>query len=213
MMDAGRKRTAPNLNAQHHRMDGVNRTLIGPSLILLIACSMCVAQPSKSARVSVEVWTLAEDQLRDASITLVEFGTGKSIGNFRNGRAEGIPYGQYTLHIRRPGFKFYERRVSIEGSDIFVKVVLSVGNLPSKSSTLRGKLTSAGTADWIRLVPILDATAVEAEVENDGTFVVGGIENGDYVLIALRGLRAVLIRQLSIRGDMAVELELPPIKQ
>lgn len=177
--------------------------------LLLAAGLVCVAQSSDHATVVIEVWDEADQRWDDSSVELVELGTGKTIGEFRKGRAENIPFGEYTLNVERQGFKSYERRLGIYSSEVFVMVHLQVANMGFARFTLMGTVRPALGSEWIRIMPVVNGSHGEARLRQDGSFSIGSVESGDYFLLVMRGSRAVLTKQLVIRQDTRVELEIP----
>ncbi len=177
------------------------------SALMITTSAMAAGQV---ATVTVEAWTEADEQIRDPQIYLVKFGTEERVGVFHNGRASGIPVGEYSLRVREPGFKWHDQRLSVRSQEVYTKLLLHVANLPTNLAKLNGVIKSASPSDWIKLVPILNSGApiLEAKVRSDGTFELAGIDAGDYFILVIRGSRVVWTKQLSILSDLQVEVVL-----
>ena len=169
---------------------------------------------AQEATVSIEAWTAAEERLPAPRVTLTESGTRKAVGNFRNGRAAGIPYGEYILEVAQPGFKIHEQRISVCQPEVFTRVMLQVANFPDAAS-LKGVLKpKACPDDWVKLVSIRgnNTPVVETKVRSDGSFELTGFDGGDYLLLLVRGLKVIYSEQLPIYGMRNVEITIPADK-
>ena len=89
------------------------------------------AQKSESdtASVRVEASTQVDDILPNPNIELLNARTKKKTGEFRNSAASKIPYGEYVLRIREPGFKYFEQRISVRQPDVHVRVRLVLAEI------------------------------------------------------------------------------------
>jgi len=169
---------------------------------------------AQEATVSIEVWNPAEERLRAPYVTLVELGTQKEAGKFQNGRALGIPYGEYILEVGQPGFKTHEQRISIYQPEVFMRVLLRVAN--TSDASLTGVLKpKASPDDWVKLVSIRgnNTPVVETKVRSDGSFELTGFDGGDYLLLVVRGLKVIHSEQLStFYGMKNIEITIPADK-
>ena len=101
-----------------------------PVVLLVCHGALSCASGESTASVRLEVSTEANEILANPHSDLVDSRTGKTIAEFHDSMASGVPYGQYTLRVREPGFKWYEREVKIAMPEVLLKIRLVVADIP-----------------------------------------------------------------------------------
>jgi hypothetical protein len=96
--------------------------------ILFCVGSVKLVAQQEAATVHVEVSNAADFVLPDPHSELLELRTGKSVAEFHNSIAKGVPYGDYILRIREPGYKWWEQTVTIRRPEVTIRAKLIVGD-------------------------------------------------------------------------------------
>lgn len=114
--------------------------------VFLLASPLVLAWNDDRASVRIDVWTMAQEVVPDATIQLLDPVKKTSVNDkFRNGIATGVPYGSYILRVERPGFRIHEETIKVDQPEVAIRVVLLLarnrdnGALPIRS---RWKQTS-----------------------------------------------------------------------
>lgn len=100
------------------------------ALVLLSYRGLAQSSAEAMATVRIEVSTEANEVLPNPHGDLIDSGTGKSVAQFRDSVASKVRFGKYILRVREPGFKLYEREVTIDLPDVLFRVRLVVADIP-----------------------------------------------------------------------------------
>jgi len=125
-----------------------------------------------------------------------------------------IPYGEYILQVRRPGFRTHEQSLRIYQSRLSVRVFLHLAQITNETLTeVIGTVTpvpaKAGKL-WVKMLPLLATESIgEAEIESDGRFRITGLDEGEYVLVVMQGRESIYMKQIRLHGVMKTTVALP----
>jgi hypothetical protein len=127
-------------------------------------------------------------------IDLIEVGTHKSLkSQLKDAVAAKLPYGTYIVRVSAPGFRRSEREFLLDQPESSVRIQLSVAVECGGVTQVRGGIrpASADRELWVKLVPLRGVGGSEARVGRDGSFLVGGLEDGQYLLLIVDGTAIV----------------------
>jgi hypothetical protein len=186
-----------------------------------LLCGMCLGAQTRetpSAKVEVQVLTFVGEHLEDAVVTLVQKATNKALGQLltvKDARhiTSLVPYGEYELHVRRPGFRSHKQSLPIYQPRLSLRVFLRVAQITDEAPTeVVGTVTAvpASAKLWIKMFPLLTGEFIgEAEVESDGRFRLTGLDAGEYLLVVMNGTECIYTKQLRLYGIVKATIVLP----
>ena len=164
-------------------------------LLILSAALLCSGEcvqvgPPKFGRVEVSAFSILGERLPTLDIDLIEVGTHTSLKSRLNGAvAKKIPYGTYIVRVSAPGFRSSEHEIRLDQPKILIRIQLSVSIECGGFSEVRGSVHPAPTDHelWVKLVPLRGVGGAEARVSQDGSFLAGGLDAGQYLLLVVDG--------------------------
>jgi hypothetical protein len=183
------------------RLTGCSRFAIAP---LAIACSF-------AAIATAQTDTAGGNEVRTATVRIVpvhvngmklegdfkidffqeQNGKTDLASKFRNGAADGIPYGTYRARVHLPGFWSAERTVQVYQPDVLAVVGLQIGTEGGpQMSDIKGRVDGADPSAGpvrIRMLGVYSDDIRDVESNASGAFIFFGAPAGDYVLIATQG--------------------------
>src|SRR5690349_6299836 len=95
-------------------------------VLMTVNAGHLVRGDENTSIVRVEVWTAAGRYVDDVSVRLLKLDKEDEVSQFRKGMASGVPYGEYRLRIRQPGFRWYEQTLIVLQPEVSVQVKLTV---------------------------------------------------------------------------------------
>ena len=151
------------------------------------------------------------ERLTYPDIDLIEAGTHKSLKSRFNGAvATKIPYGTYIARVSAPGFRRSEREFRLNQPDSLVRIQLSVAIECGGFADVRGGIRPA-PADrelWVKLVPLRGIGGAEARVSRDGSFLAGGLDDGQYLLLVVDGKAIVHTANFAVPRSAPLDVDL-----
>jgi hypothetical protein len=190
---------------------------MGTRLLLIFSAALlcngeCVqVGPPQFGRVEVSAFSILGERLSTLDIDLIEVGTHKSIkSQFKGAVAAKIPYGTYLVRVSAPGFRRSECEIHLDQPEVFVRIQLSVSIECGGFAEIRGSIHSA-PADrelWVKLVPLQGVGGAEARVSQDGSFLAGGLDAGQYLLLVVDGKAIVHTASLVVPRSSPLDVDL-----
>jgi hypothetical protein len=171
-------------------------------LVVAFAAVYCGAEcivldPVRYGRIEVALFDSFGKPVPVNRFELTEYSTGKKL-TFRGGVVQSLPYGSYTLQAWAPGFRSLVRQVRLDQPLVAVRAHLSIAVECRGFATVRGTVSPAprGREIWVKLVPVVGSGGGETKIGADGTFLVSGLDDGDYFLLVVDGKRILHSRVL-----------------
>jgi hypothetical protein len=162
---------------------------------------------------AVEVQVISENGeiIEQPRFRLTAIGTRKEYGDLVNGMTCSIPFDRYLLEVSAPGFTVVRQELRVHQSKVWATVMLLFSEEQTGDySRLSGVMTpppKKGEPYWAKLVSAFRPGTMEARVNEDGTFMMTGMDRGMYVLLIRRGLEIVEMRQIEIRRRQETTVE------
>jgi hypothetical protein len=121
---------------------------------------------------------------------------------FRDGVATGIPYGVYRIEARLPAYFSDVRYLRVYQAKVTVVLGLRFGEeLPQVPPSLGGRITGLSAPlgrIFVKLIGVYENVAVESEISSDGSFELGGLSPGRFLLLVVGEKGVVASRALTI---------------
>ena len=161
-------------------------------------------EPEPTARVEVVAFEANGRFLGAPNVSVfAESESGQNLATkFHNGLAVDIPYGIYRIEGRLPWY--YSDTKFVWVYQPLVTVVLGLRfsqELPKVPPTLRGHVTGvpvSTTKAFVKLIGVYEHVSVESLIEGDGTFSLGGLSPGAFLLLVVGEHGIVASRTLTI---------------
>jgi len=186
---------------------------------LALLTSSCWAQQtaenvSELATISVNVSTTFGERVGPVVAILKAIGpkaTYKQYGATIN--FERIPFGMYALEIQAAGFNIRREQVAVYQAEVqlWVGLVVSPRHSAERSEVVGSvALHDTSPADlWVRLVPLYSSDFVEGRTTSSGTFHLGGVEPGRYLLLVFNESNLLMTRVVNYPGGrLTLDLDL-----
>jgi hypothetical protein len=191
---------------------------MGTRLLLMLSVAwLCSGEcvqvgPPQFGRVEVSAFSILGERLPILGIDLIEFGTHKSLKSRLNGAvATKVPYGTYLVRVSAPGFRRSEREIHLDQPEVLVRMQLAVAvECSSSFAEIRGILRHAPPDRelWVKLVPLQGVGGAEVRISQNGSFLAGGLDEGQYLLLVLDGKAVVHTGNLVIPASTPVDIDL-----
>jgi hypothetical protein len=157
---------------------------------------------SESARVTIIVSDTLGLALQDASVVLTSVGPRQkftAVGG--EAKFEQIPFGQYDLEVRLPGFPTRETRIRVFQQSLALRIGLDVP-MPhaSQRMVVSGNVSNAKDLSdmWVRLVTIYSNDFIENAVDRQGKFELVDIPPGPALLIVFQRHQIVATKATNV---------------
>lgn len=168
-------------------------------LLVFSAAWLCYGEcvqvgPPRFGRIEVSAFSILGERLSTLDIDLIEVGSQRSFkSQIKGAVATKIPYGTYLVRVSVPGFRRSEREIHLDQPEVSVRAQLSVSIECGGFAEIRGSIHSAPTDRelWVKLVPLQGVGGAEARVNRDRSFLVGGLNAGQYLLLVVDGKAVV----------------------
>ena len=185
-------------------------------LLILSSALLCSGEciqvgPRQFGRVDVSAYSMLGERLSPLDIDLIEVGTHKSMKSKLKGAvATKLPYGTYVLRVSAPGFRRAEREFRLDQPESSVRIQLSVAVECGGVAQVRGGIhpASADRELWVKLVPLRGVGGSEARVGRDGSFLVGGLEDGQYLFLVVDGTAIVHTAMFAVPRSSPLDVDL-----
>lgn len=191
---------------------GIRLILIfGTALLCHGECVQVEVGPPQFGRVEVSAFSNLGERLSPLDIDLIEVGTNKSLKSKVQGAvATQVPYGTYLVRASVPGFRRSEREIHLDQPEVLVRMQLSTGAECAGFAEIRGSIHSAPANHelWVKLVALQGVGDAEAHVAQDGSFLFGGLGDGQYLLLVVDGKAIVHTESLTILRSSILDVDL-----
>jgi hypothetical protein len=185
-------------------------------LLLLSTALLCGGEcvqvgPPKFGRVEVSAFSGLGDRLPTLDVDLIEIGTHKSLKSRLNRAiATKVPYGTYIVRVSAPGLRRSEHQIRLDQPEIAVRVQLSVSAECAGFADVHGRILSAqaGRDLWVKLVPVRGVGGTETRVNADGSFLAGGLDEGQYFVLVIDAQTVVRTVSLSLPRKLSLDIDL-----
>jgi hypothetical protein len=160
--------------------------------------------PPQFGRVEVAAFSGLGERLPVLDIDLIEVGTHKSLKSHLKGSVvEKIPYGTYLVRVSAPGFHSSQREILLDQPEVSVRIQLSVAMECADFEEIRAVLhhALAGRELRVKLVPLQGVGGAEARVSHDGSFLFGGLDEGQFLLLVVDGKAIIHAESLGAGGS------------
>jgi hypothetical protein len=176
--------------------------------VLLVAWALSPSLRAAPATTSVTILVVTPFGEVLQPVEVMRFAKGDIRGRdyaqqFRGARAEGIPFGPYYAQVKAAGRRI-AGDVRVGRADTLIvlsgpEVIIERG--PGAPETV-GKVVGLGgnTPVWVRIVKVFseDYCCTIVPVSEDGSFFLGGMEEGDYILLLLTDRRVLFEGRIRI---------------
>ena len=107
------------------------------------------------------------------------------------------------LRVSAPGFRSVERELHLDQPEFSLRIQLSVSVECGGFARVDGLIRPApGPRElWVKLVPVLGSGGSEVRVGQNGTFLIGGLDDGDYLLLVLDGMSIIHTGTVQAAGE------------
>jgi hypothetical protein len=190
---------------------------MGTRLLLILSAAMicsgdCVQIPfPQFGRVEISAYSTLGERLSRLDIDLIEVQTHKSLKSQLNGAvAAKLPYGTYTVRVSAPGFRRSERELRLDQPESSVRMQLSVAIECGGLAEARGRVRPAPLDRelWVKLVPLRGVGGAETRVSRTGSFLAGGLDDGQYLLLVVDGTTIVHTQIVVVPRSSPLDVEL-----
>lgn len=193
--------------------------ILGRHCRLVLVIAIGVAQPvmraGALATVEIIAFTASGARFDSGRLELVDPATGLSSKLHLDGlRTTGVPYGEYILRLRVPGFKEDEQRIRVFQPHVYVRIELRPAQIVD-----REPLRMIGSVSpppgrhgelWVRIFPLLmNGPIMDRPIGADGRFELIGSDQGRYLIVIFRGNDCVLTKPIET-SSTPIELTVPP---
>ena len=186
---------------------------------LALATSLCWGQQSaegtsEGATVSLTVSSTFGEPVGQVEAILTEIGPEAKYRQYGDTISfRQIPFGLYDLEVQAAGFNTRRERVAIYQPDVRLWFGLVVAPRHSvERSEVMGSVTLRGTSPadlWVRLVPLYSSDFIEGHITPSGTFHLGGVEPGRYLLLVLDNANLLMTKPVDyFGGKLTLNLDL-----
>ena len=121
---------------------------------------------------------------------------------FQDGKATNIPYGTYHIEVRQPGFRWGVKDIQVYEPTVAAVVGLRFDEeLPDIPPSLTGSVVVAQSVrgrSFVKLVGVYEDCAAESLISADGTFTLGGLTPGLFVLMVVGEKRVIASQTVNI---------------
>ena len=109
-----------------------------------------------------------------------------------------------------PGFRRSEHEIRLDQPEILFRIQLSVAIECGGFREVRGSIHRAPTDHelWVKLVPLRGVGGTEARVSQDGSFLAGGLDEGQYLLLVVDGEAIVHTVSLVVPRPSPLDVDL-----
>jgi hypothetical protein len=187
-------------------------------LVTMVLVAQCRASKTEFASIRMRVLTFLGEPIAGATIALIERGTQKELSGAFSPRgdqyvASKVPFGEYLLRVSIGGTRRHEQFINVQQPHLSFRVFMRLARFTDEApSVVHGTIKSpAGTGGlWVKMLPLLSTESIgETEVDRDGGFRLVGLDNGEYLLVVMRGTKAEFMKQVSLYGLLDVQLNVP----
>ena len=165
----------------------------------------CLTAQARSGSASAKVEVIAFDTngrfLGAPNVSLFESDDHKNLAaRFRAGVADGIPFGIYRVEGRLPAYSSEIRYVRVYQPHVTVVLGLTFSvELPEVPPVLHGRVVGQiSPKSFVRLVGIYSNVSMESSIEADGSFTLGGLSDGQFLLLIVGQKGILASRAVSI---------------
>jgi len=110
-------------------------------------------------------------------------------GRFHHGEANEIPFGEYRIEGRLPGYYPDVRYVGVYQPKTRVVLGLTFDHeLPQRPPSLSGRVTGLPSpvgSSFVRLIGVYSSVSLESSIGDDGRFCLAGVPPGLFVLLVV----------------------------
>ena len=133
--------------------------------------------------------------------------------HFDGFHAVAIPYGDYLLRVKVPGFRNHQQPLRVYQTHVYVRIRLTISRvIDEEPLSIRGVIRPAPRRPdevWVKLVPLLTGTPVmDYLVDPNGHFSFSGVDRGEYLALVIRGEQCILTKQVNTSMS-SLELVVP----
>jgi hypothetical protein len=169
------------------------------SLILKSCIFLTVIGPqfaNAAATVHLFVESADGERLTAAEIKLVQMRSMKDYGpTFQDGTARNLPPGEYSLEVRKPGFRNYQQCLGLYEKRVDRRVVMAVSGdgqtgrpMRINGTVLPGGWSKTGKATWVLGVPLAGSPEnLQSLIGRNGHFTLETFDAGSDVLMVVKG--------------------------
>lgn len=172
------------------------------------------AKPLPTAIVHIVTVDVSGNEIPSATVTRFEplDDQPKFKGKFVSGTAQKVPYGMYRLRASANNFWSSERQVTVLQPEVWVVIELQFGveNGPPRSD-LKGVVSSGSKHGkfWVRLSGLYSNEVFDEPVDDSGSFQLGWIPQGQYILIVREADHVLKTEQVTIPASHSLQITLP----
>jgi len=162
-------------------------------------------------RLEVSAFSGIGERLPNLDIDLIEVGSHKSLKSRLNGAvATKIPYGTYLVRVSAPGFRTSEREIHLDQPELLVRMPLSVSGECIGFAQIHGTIRHAPPDRelWVKIVPLQGVGGAESRVGRNGSFLVGGLDWGQYLLLVVDGQTIIHTASVEPTESAALDIDL-----
>jgi hypothetical protein len=132
----------------------------------------------------------------------------------RDDTAVSLPYGDYTVSVRVPGFDLTDYSVRIDQPRQVIAVAMKLGPMegPKPVCSLSGNVIASPAVSRLRLIAEYGTYLVDVGVSDTGAYSFRDVECGDYIVIAIGSKDCIGARRIRIvGGDSLADLRFNPL--
>ena len=170
----------------------------------------CIFIQTQKGTIEAEGFDVIGAPIKMVNADLLEAKTMRKLASAKNGRFDGVLYGDYTVRMAAPGFYTLDVPVRLDQATLNVWAQLAVGEECRTYSTIAGRATGAKAADglWVKVIPVRGSGGMDAPINSSGYFVASGLDRGQYLIVVMDGSRPVHSETVLLRGDTRISITL-----
>ncbi len=179
---------------------------------LLLVCTVCSGDcifiQTQKGTIEAIGFDVLGAQIQMLNADLLDAKTMRKIASAKNGRFDGVLYGEYSVRVFAPGFYSVDVPVRLDQGTLNVRAQLSVGEECRTFSTIAGRATGAKVANglWVKVIPVHGSGGMEAPINAGGYFVASGLDRGQYLIVVMDGSTPVHSETVLLRGDTRLSI-------
>lgn len=179
-------------------------------LVGSICSGDCIFIQTQKGTIEAAGFDVLGTPIQMVNADLLEATSMRKMASAKNGRFDGVLYGEYTVRIAAPGFYAVDVPVRLGQGALKVRAQLAIGEECRTFSTVAGRVTGAKVADglWVKVIPVHGTGGMETPINADGYFVASGLDRGQYLIVVMGGSTPVHSETILVRGDTRVSVTL-----